>query len=224
LSNTPSSTSSSKSAFFAVIGTYSILAISNPSAGGHHLAMTADPAKLIAVLAEGEVRLEPFDERHREGLRAACAEDEEIWEIYPVSMLGAHFDGALEHMLAFHRSDGWVPLIAHTGTEVVGMSSYIAPDAANAVVEIGGTYIAPRLRGSGYNDTMKRLMIDHALACGFTRIEFRVDTRNARSMRALEKLGAMKEGILRRNRVTWTGYVRDTAVFSILADEWPRTR
>jgi RimJ/RimL family protein N-acetyltransferase len=67
---------------------------------------------------------------------------------------------------------------------------------------------------------MKKLMIDHAFACGFTRIEFRVDTRNKRSMAAVLKLGAKHEGTLRRNRITWTGYVRDTAVFGLLEEEW----
>ncbi len=188
--------------------------------------MTADSKALAKPLASGAVRLEPFDERHREGLRAACAEDQEIWDIYPVSMLGEHFDGALERMLAFHRTGGWIPLIAldagSEGERVVGMSSYIGPDAANHVVEIGGTYIAPGVRGTGYNGIMKTLMIDHAIACGFRRIEFRVDMRNKRSMAAVLKLGARHEGTLRKNRVTWTGHVRDTAVFGLLAEEWER--
>jgi len=63
-------------------------------------------------------------------------------------------------------------------------------------------------------------MIDRAFACGFTRIEIRVDTRNSRSMAAVLKLGATHEGTLRRNRITWTGYVRDTAIFGLLKDEW----
>ncbi len=66
----------------------------------------------------------------------------------------------------------------------------------------------------------KRLLIGHALSQGFQRIEFRVDARNLRSQAAVEKLGATREGLLRRNRKIWTGYVRDTACFSILADEW----
>jgi RimJ/RimL family protein N-acetyltransferase len=182
--------------------------------------MTADAQKLIAALSEGAVTLRPYEERYREGLRAACAVDTEIWEIYPVSMLGEHFDSALDRMLAFHQARSWIPFVALNGAEVVGMSCYIGADAVNGVVEIGGTYIAPKIRGTGYNDTMKRLMIDHAIDCGFTRIEFRVDARNARSMAAVLKLGATHEGTLRKNRITWTDYVRDTAVFGLLADEW----
>ncbi|WP_328805066.1 GNAT family N-acetyltransferase [Parasphingopyxis marina] len=179
--------------------------------------------RLATALHDGPVSLVPFDDRYREGLRAACAADTEIWEIYPFSMAGEHFDTALERVLAFHRTDSWVPMIAlGREDEVVGMSSYIGPDGTHGVVEIGGTYIVPALRGTGYNYTMKRLMIDHAVTCGFTRIEFRVDTRNKRSMAAVLKLGATHEGTLRKNRITWTGYVRDTAVFGLLADEWTK--
>lgn len=178
-------------------------------------------ADLAVPLADPPVRLELYDARYREGLRAACAEDEEIWAIYPVSMLGEHFDGSLDRMLSFHDAKGWVPYIALRGDDVVGMTHYISPDPANGTVEIGGTYLAPSLRGTGYNGAMKRLMIDHAFACGFARVEFRIDTRNARSMAAVAKLGAVHEGTLRRNRVTWTGHVRDTAVFGLLEDEWP---
>lgn len=174
--------------------------------------------KLSKILEDGPVRLEPLAEHHLEPLRAACAEDQEIWEIYPVSMLDENFDKAIE---AFHDTTNWVRFaVINTGTDaVVGMTNYINPDQFG-VVEIGGTYIAPSVRGSGFNDIMKKLMIDHAFACGFTRIEFRVDTRNKRSMAAVLKLGAKHEGTLRKNRITWTGYVRDTAVFGLLREEW----
>jgi RimJ/RimL family protein N-acetyltransferase len=175
--------------------------------------------KLSKILEEGPVQLEPLKAHHLEPLRAACAEDQEIWDIYPVSMLGEHFDKAME---AFHNTGNWARFaVINTDTgRLVGMSSYINPDATAKVTEIGGTYIAPSVRGSGFNDVMKKLMIDHAFATGFTRIEFRVDTRNKRSMAAVLKLGAKHEGTLRKNRITWTGYVRDTAVFGLLKSEW----
>jgi len=103
--------------------------------------------------------------------------------------------------------------------KLVGMTNYINPDQ-HGVVEIGGTYIAPSVRATGFNNVMKKLMIDHAFYCGFTRIEFRVDSRNKRSMAAVLKLGATHEGTLRKNRITWTGYTRDTAVFGLLKKEW----
>lgn len=175
--------------------------------------------KLSTILEDGPVRLEPLAEHHLEPLRAACAEDQDIWEIYPVSMLDKNFDKAIQ---AFHNTSNWVRFaVINSETDtVVGMTNYINPDQTTKVTEIGGTYIAPSVRGSGFNNIMKKLMIDHAFACGFTRIEFRVDTRNKRSMAAVLKLGATHEGTLRKNRITWTNYVRDTAVFGLLEEEW----
>lgn len=173
------------------------------------------------VLSDGPVRLEPLAAQHIEPLRQACAQDHAIWQIYPFSMLDEHFDQA---MAAFHDDATMVRFAAIDtatpgGGELVGMSNYIRPDT-NGVVEIGGTYLAPGVRGTGFNRVMKRLMIDHAFACGYHRIEFRVDMRNTRSMAAVLKLGAKHEGTLRQNRVTWTGYARDTAVFGLLKSEW----
>lgn len=182
--------------------------------------MTAPLEKLAQPLGEGDVRLELRTEAHREGLHAACAADRDIWDIYPVSMLGEHFDTGFDAMATFHATNNWVNYAVLKGDTVVGMTNYIGADPANGVVEIGGTYIAPAVRGGPFNAAMKRLMIDHAIACGYTRIEFRIDTRNTRSMAAVRKLGASHEGTLRKNRITWTGYVRDTAVFGLLADEW----
>lgn len=177
-----------------------------------------DPQALNTRLAAGDVRLEPLTEHHIEPLRLACAEDTEIWEIYPLNMLGEDFDTAIK---LFHQTDNWVrfAVIDARDDKVVGCTNFINPDAWG-VVEIGGTYLAPGVRGSDFNRTKKKLMIEHAFACGFHKIEWRVDTRNKRSMAAVLKLGAVQEGILRQNRVTWTGYRRDTAVFGMLREEW----
>lgn len=175
-------------------------------------------ADLSAILEDHPVRLEPLEEHHLEPLRAACAEDPDIWNIYPVNMLGEGFDQAIN---AFHQTSNWVrfAVIDLAQGRLVGMTNYINPDPFG-VLEIGGTYIAPCVRGTGFNRRMKTLLIEHAFANGFTRIEFRVDTRNTRSMAAVTKLGAFHEGTLRRNRITWTGYVRDTAVFGLLREDW----
>ena len=175
---------------------------------------------LATPIASAMVGLEPLDTIHMQGLRDACAAEQDIWNIYPHSMLGEHFEPAVEAMV---KNPNRLPfaVLAVDGSErpVVGMSSYINPDS-HGVVEIGGTYIQPSVRGTGFNDSLKKLMIDHAFACGFRRIEFRVDTRNQRSAAAVRKLGAQLDGTLRQNIVTWTGFVRDTYVFSLFADEW----
>jgi RimJ/RimL family protein N-acetyltransferase len=172
---------------------------------------------LHAPLGGGEIRLVPLTEDHREPLRKACAADAEIWAIYPVRLVEDDFDPGFAAMLA---TPGRAAFAVMKADELVGTASYLGIAPADAALEIGGTYIMPAVRGTGLNRVCKQLMIDHAIACGYRRIEFRVDTRNGRSMAAVSKLGAVHEGVLRRNRTTWTGYVRDTAIFSLLAEEW----
>jgi RimJ/RimL family protein N-acetyltransferase len=100
------------------------------------------------------------------------------------------------------------------------MSSFLGIDPARQVLEIGGTYYRPPLRGTGFNPRVKAMMLDRAFAAGIRRVEFRVDQRNSRSQAAMKKLGAVREGVMRADRVTWTGHVRDTVLFAILRDEW----
>ena len=171
-------------------------------------------------MADGEIRLEPLAETHRAALKAACAEDLEIWRIYATSFGPRHFDANFGAMLT--RPD-WCSFALSRGDRLVGMSSYMGIDLERMVLEIGSTYYVPAERGTGINRTVKDLMLDRAFACGFRRIEFRVDARNGRSQAAMAKLGAVREGVLREDRITWNGYVRDTILFSILASERDRS-
>jgi RimJ/RimL family protein N-acetyltransferase len=168
-------------------------------------------------MADGEIRLEPLGQAHRAALKAACAEDEEIWPIYAISYDPDHFDASFEALLA--RPNGRAFAILSSDA-LIGMSCYLGVDEARGVLEIGNTYYAPALRGTGLNRAVKDLMIGRAIDCGFRRIEFRVDARNARSQAAMARLGAVREGVIRAERITWTGHVRDTVLFSILASEW----
>jgi len=172
---------------------------------------------LRSELADGDVRLVPLAACHVEGLRAACAQDAEIWQIYPESLIGEHFDPVIERRMT---GPDWISFAALLGGDVVGLTGYIRADDVPCGLEIGGTYIAPRLRGSGFNGRMKRLMIDHAFACGYRRIEFRVDERNLRSQAAVLKLGALREGMVRHDRITWTGHLRNTCIFGLLPEDW----
>lgn len=171
---------------------------------------------LATILTSEPVYLTPFSDDHVEGLRVACAADPAIWDIYPLSMMGEQFATSLQFIRAMSN---WTTFAVLNDREVVGMTSYIGVASPDAI-EIGATYIAPHVRGGPFNRTMKRLMIDHAFSCGFEAIEFRVDTRNGRSMRAVEKLGAKKTGVLAKNMQTWTGYVRDTAMFRLSRADW----
>lgn len=167
-------------------------------------------------LTDGDLTLEPLAPAHREGLRAACAADSAIWDIYPKSWAPEHFDTQFDALLASNR----LPFAIVHGGEVVGMTAYIGVDPERAVLEIGNSFIRPDRRGTGLNGRIKRLMLDRAFAKGVRRAEFRVDARNGRSQAAVLKLGAVREGVMRAERVTWNGHVRDTVLFSILDHEW----
>ena len=117
-------------------------------------------------------------------------------------MLGEHFDPAAAFLISEAGRPGLAVLDYETDT-VVGMTRFINPDE-HGVVEIGGTYIAPSVRDTGFNAIMKTLLLDHAFDSSYRKVEF-ADTRNTRSMAAVLKLGATQEGVLRKNRIMWTG-------------------
>jgi RimJ/RimL family protein N-acetyltransferase len=168
-------------------------------------------------MVEDGCRAEPFAERFREPLKAACAEDPDIWQIYANDFGSDGFDASIDFYTSNRRNRTFV---LFDGCELAGMSSFLGIDEGRGVLEIGGTYYRPHLRGTGFNVRIKKMMLCRAFACGIRRVEFRVDSRNARSQAAMAKLGATREGVLRADRITWTGYVRDTVLFSLLADEW----
>jgi RimJ/RimL family protein N-acetyltransferase len=175
--------------------------------------------KLGEPMQDGDLQLEPLAEEHRAALEAACAEDLDIWQIYAWSWDPEHFDATFDRVMAL---PSWRRFAIFWGDRLVGISCYIGIDADRGVLEIGNTYYVPEMRGTGLNRRVKDLMIGRAIDCGIRRIEFRVDRRNLRSQAAMAKLGAVREGVIRADRITWTGHVRDTVLFSILADEWKR--
>src|SRR3546814_127242 len=167
--------------------------------------------RLYAELADGDLRLVKLTEAHREPLRAACAADAEVWAIYATSFDPDHFDASFTAMVA---NAARMPYAVFAGDRLVGMTAWLRPDVSAQTIEIGSSYIYPDVRGTGLNGRMKRLMLGHAFAVGIRRVEFRIDERNARSQAAVARLGAAKEGVLRAERVTWTGHVRDTGLWS----------
>lgn len=177
--------------------------------------------RLLAPIDAPGLHLEQVREDHRDALRAICPVDDPVWDIFPSRWAGADFDPVFDATLA--NVDRCPFLIVADGAPV-GMSGYLHIHEADNWLELGGTYMTPSVRGTGLNGRIKPLLIGRAIACGFTRIEFRIDARNLRSQRAVEKLGAVREGMLRKQRITWTGHVRDTIIYSILADEWQADR
>lgn len=177
------------------------------------------------VLENRFVRLEPMAEAHREGLRAATNADQRIWtEIYPFSWANEHFEPTWAKLMSDQAAGTTQAYAVVVAGEVVGLTTFYAIDPPNSVLEVGGTYYRPDARGGVVNPAAKRLMMTHAFDSGARRVVYRVDALNARSRAAVTKLGARQEGILRADRLTWTGRLRDTVIFSILADEWPAVR
>ncbi len=176
------------------------------------------------LLENAFVRLEPLEDVHKESLRAACEADREIWEIYPYSMIGPHFDPFWARTRAEQQTGRCVPFAVKARGVCIGITRYLGIDPVNRSVEIGGTYYRPDQRGGTVNPAAKHLLLDHAFSQGARRVRFSVDAINTRSRAAMVKLGAVQEGILRQDRVCWTGRVRDTVVFSVLAEEWPAVR
>jgi len=172
---------------------------------------------LAAPMAGEGCRAEPLTEAHREPLRAACAEDPDIWQIYYVSYAPEHFDANFDALLA---REGWLPFALYDDDAFVGMSCYLNIDRGRDTLEIGSTFYRPSHRATGFNRRCKAMMLDRAFSSGIRRVEFRVDKRNLRSQAAMKKLGAVREGVMRADRITWTGHVRDTVLFAILRDEW----
>ena len=172
---------------------------------------------LDAPMQGDRCRAEPMTEAHREQLRAACAEDPDIFQLWMLDFGPEGFDASFDRIaeLPWHR------FALFEGDELAGMSCFINPDEKRGVVEIGNTYYRPKFRGTGFNRRVKDMMIGRAFDAGFRRVEFRIDRRNARSQAACKKLGAVQEGIMRSDRITWTGHVRDTVLFAVLKDEWP---
>jgi RimJ/RimL family protein N-acetyltransferase len=172
---------------------------------------------LGAPMAGDSCRAELFAEGYREALKAACAEDGDIWQLYANNFGPEGFDEAIDLYRAGKRNRTFV---LFDGDELAGMSSFLGIDSYRGVLEIGGTYYRPHLRGAGFNRRIKDMMLERAFSSGFRRVEFRVDSRNKRSQAAMKKLGAVREGVMRADRITWTGHVRDTVLFAILKDEW----
>jgi RimJ/RimL family protein N-acetyltransferase len=171
------------------------------------------------------VRMEPLMPRHKEEIRTAIDCDPASWSIMLVNPVGAGFEEYWSASCGAPPAERLSYAIRRLSDgRVVGTSTYFMASAKHAGVEIGATFLCPDVRAGPVNPEAKILMLGHAFDSGAVRVQFKVDLRNARSQAAVAKLGAVREGVLRRDMRTWTGHVRDTVVFSILDSEWPAVR
>jgi RimJ/RimL family protein N-acetyltransferase len=170
------------------------------------------------------VVLEPLSPDHVPGLEAAAA-DGELWNLQVTSVpapgqAGDYVARALQgqaegHMLPF--------AIRESGSgEIVGSTRYYEIDAALPRLAIGYTWYAKRWQKTHLNTACKRLLLEHAFeALDCVAVAFHTDELNEDSQRAIERLGAQREGVLRAHRRRVDGSLRNTVCFSILAGEWP---
>ena len=177
------------------------------------------------VLVGRFVRLEPIEERHRDDLLAAAAEDPVTFR-YMGADLSVGPTAWPAYLADAQRADyvAWATVDVATG-RAIGSSRFgdIAPEHGR--VEIGWTWIAPSHQRSAVNTEAKLLQLGYAFdELGATRVALKTDGRNERSQAAIERLGAQREGTLRRHIRMPDGFIRDTVYFSILSDEWPAVK
>jgi RimJ/RimL family protein N-acetyltransferase len=171
------------------------------------------------------VRMEPLMPRHKEEIRAAIDCDPASWSIMLVNPVGAGFEEYWSASCGAPLTERMPYAIRRLSDDrVVGTSSYFVAKAKHGGVEIGATFLRPDVRASSVNPEAKILMLSHAFDSGAVRVQFTTDARNERSQAAIAKLGAVREGVLRRDTRTSSGHVRDTVVFSILDIEWPAVK
>ncbi|HBX38194.1 MAG TPA: GNAT family N-acetyltransferase [Pseudohongiella sp.] len=178
-------------------------------------------------LSERGIRLEPLDHHHEAGLRAAAA-DGELWNIRVTSVpapdeTDAYIEKALE-MRRLGTRFAFAVIEEATGT-VLGSTSYhdILPEVKR--VEIGYTWYARRAQRTHINTTCKLMLMTHAfetLNCNI--VGWRTDIFNFASQRAIERLGAKKDGVIRGNSLRRDGTIRDTVMYSLSKGEWPEVR
>ncbi len=182
---------------------------------------------LPSVVLEGRfVRLEPLADTHILGLQAALT-DGELWQIREtliptIDEVPAFIEAAKHSHLS--GDELTFAIIDKSSGRIVGSTRYLRAMLSHQRVEIGYTFIARSLQGTGINTEAKLLMLDHAFnqwKC--RRVGLITDPNNHVSQRAIEKLGAVKEGIMREHMMLRDGYVRDSVIYGILQHEWQQT-
>jgi RimJ/RimL family protein N-acetyltransferase len=180
----------------------------------------------LPVLQGPTLRLEPLHVDHADGLARVATPDEfEYAYLRPAEITPQAFEMYIEQRQ--RHTAGWhtYTMVLQASDQPVGLSAYLDIRLAHRGLEIGGTWIAKPYQGTYVNPQAKYLMLQHAFeTLGMLRVQLKCDARNEQSQRALAKLGATREGVLRKHMVLPDGYVRDSVMFSITDDEWPQVK
>lgn len=174
------------------------------------------------------IRLEPLSETHIPEL-VIVGLDEEIWRYMRYGQVNteAQMRTWVEELLQLEKLGSDLPftvIYAETG-RAVGCTRYLNIHHTDRSLEIGGTWYGLDYQRTAVNTEAKYLLLRHAFeVLGCVRVNFKADSRNIRSQRAIERLGAVKEGLLRKHMVLPDGFVRDSVIYSIIDDDWPTVK
>ena len=190
--------------------------------------MSKPSGPLVPTVLEGDfVRLEPMTLEHLDGL-SEIGLDPEIWR-FTLVLVRTREDmrSYMESALKLQREGTTLPFVTieRSSGQIVGSTRFGNYDPANRRIEIGWTWIAPPWQRTAINTEAKYLMLSHAfdkLHC--VRVELKTDVLNSPSRKAMLRIGAKEEGILRKHSLVWDGRYRDSIYYSILDEEWPEVK
>ena len=174
------------------------------------------------------VRLEPLELRHAKDLLEA-GRDASVWRFRPGEPFETLDDVRrwIDTANAAMREGREIAfaIVRLPDGAAVGSTRYIDLRRADRALEIGSTWLGPAVQRTGINTECKYLLLRHAFEdLGAVRVQLKTDVRNERSQRAIARIGAVREGVLRRHLTLGDGFVRDTVMFSITDAEWPATK
>jgi RimJ/RimL family protein N-acetyltransferase len=174
---------------------------------------------------EGRVaRLEPLAMSHAEDLAAAATPDIFANTFPPPDYSPAGMQAVIGYLGSLKD---WCPfaIVLRESGKAVGMTCYLDIRPRDRNLEIGFTWLTKALQGTAVNPECKYLLLRHAFEQQQAiRVQLKTDSRNKQSQRAIEKLGAVREGLLRRHMIMPDGYIRDTVMYSITDQEWPTVK
>lgn len=180
------------------------------------------------ILTGSIVRLEPLDRRHMQDL-AVEGKDERIWAFMRYGLVDNEEKmlQMIEYLLDHQAQGTDLPFaVIHLASgRAIGMTRYMAIEPHNRALEIGGTWYGASYQRTGVNTECKYLLLQYAFeSLDFIRVQIKTDLRNERSQRAIERIGAVREGVLRDHMILPDGTVRSSVYYSILAREWPAVK
>ena len=174
-------------------------------------------------LTGSHIRLEPLTRGHLPDLFAAGGNDDAVWQWQggPTPRTEEELGAKLDKLLADDSFVAFAVILLETG-RAVGQTTYSDISAVDERLEIGWTWYGSAYWRTAVNTEAKLLLLTHAFEdLGMGRVQWKTDHMNQRSQNAIARLGAQREGVLRRHRVRPDGTFRDSVYFSMLKDEWP---